>query len=265
MKFVQAPLLASIFAASTLVGCASWGDVNVAYRMDSGLEPEHIDEHVRFRTTYYFRVVEGCPIEPLSLENQASDSSLFVKRIKGNFAPQSDSLYRFRMTGQSAALFNKIHFESGVLRKEQIDPFGSGVRFNQDTNSFIPVSADDLRAETKRASTLQDITRMRGLLQEFKDDTNLTETQRTAFNTKLQAIIETRIEALHATPPGAIPGTPISTKGSTSAPPNNPGVTIPATPLSQDKPEDTKKAKSKDSTPAAPNNPGPATLAAPLS
>mgnify|MGYP007111983813 CR=1 FL=1 len=137
-------------AAIALSGCTSWGDVPAALRVDSGLEPQHIDDQVRFRTTYYFRVLSGCRIDTTPKDEYSADSLPFMKRVRGEFKPLSDSLYRFRMTGQAAALYSKVHFESGVLKKSQIDPFGSAIRYNEQTNSFLPVSADDLRADAKR-------------------------------------------------------------------------------------------------------------------
>lgn len=191
----------SLLAAVALSGCSSWGDVPTAYRVDSGLEPQHIDEHVRFRTTYYFRVLTGCRIDTTKNEDLSTDGSPFIKRVKGEFVPLSDSLYRFRMTGQTAALFNKVHFESGVLRKEQIDPFGSAVRYNEDTNSFIPVSAEELRHDARREAAIQDIDRIRKLYKDINADTTLTSSDKTALLAKLLLIIEDRLDTVKNTLP----------------------------------------------------------------
>lgn len=192
-----------VFIASTAIaGCSGVGDVPVGLRVDTGLEPQHIDEQVRFRTTYYFRVLEGCPLEPNDY-TEVSRQGPFVKRISGFFMPLSDSLYRFRMTGQAAALFNKIHFESGVLRKEQIDPFGSTVRFNQKTNSFLPISADQLRSQAKGDAAMNEISRMRKLLAEFKKDTNLSEESKQAIESQLKEIIRHRLEVIKTNPLGS--------------------------------------------------------------
>ena len=186
-------------ASAAIAGCSEVGDVPVGLRVDTGLEPQHIDEQVRFRTTYYFRVLEGCPLEANN-SHEISKQRPFVKRIGGYFMPLSDSLYRFRMTGQAAALFNKIHFESGVLRKEQIDPFGSAVQFDQGTNSFLPISADLLRSQAKSDAAMNDISRMRKLLGEFKNDSNLSDTSKQDFESQLNEIIQHRLEVIKTNP-----------------------------------------------------------------
>jgi hypothetical protein len=143
MKHPFLLLSQSVLAFALLSGCSWLADVSSTMRVDTGLEPENIDSNVRFRTTYYFRVLTGCRIDTTPLKDRDKDSP-FVKRISGEFVPLNDSLYRFRMTGQAAALFKRVHFESGVLRKEQIDPFGSTVRYNDQTHAFTPISADEV-------------------------------------------------------------------------------------------------------------------------
>jgi hypothetical protein len=164
--------------------------------VDSGLEPQHIDDQVRFRTTYYFRVLSGCRIDTTPKDEYSADSLPFMKRVRGEFKPLSDSLYRFRMTGQAAALYSKVHFESGVLKKSQIDPFGSAIRYNEQTNSFLPVSADDLRADAKRQIARGEIHDLRVLYQEIRDDKFLESTAREALLAKVVSIIEDRLEQL---------------------------------------------------------------------
>ncbi|MDR4476138.1 MAG: hypothetical protein R3B11_09050 [Nitrospira sp.] len=164
--------------------------------MDSGLDPQHIDDQVRFRTTYYFRVLSGCRIDKTPLEERSSASSPFVNRVAGEFKPLSDSLYRFRMTGQAAALYSKVHFESGVLKKSQIDPFGSAIRYNEQTNSFIHVSADELQADAKRQIARGEVHDLRALYQEIKVDTFLEETAKRDLLAKVVLIIEDRLEQL---------------------------------------------------------------------
>lgn len=195
----QTPVLLILLVSTAIVACSGVGDVPVGLRVDTGLEPQHIDEQVRFRTTYYFRVLEGCPLEQND-RDEISRQRPFVKRITGNFMPLSDSLYRFRMTGQAAALFNKIHFESGVLRKEQIDPFGSTVQFNQKTSSFLPLSADQLRAQAKSDAAMNDIARMRKLLADFKEDPNLSDESKQGLETQLKEIIQHRIDIIKTNP-----------------------------------------------------------------
>ncbi|MEK6803128.1 MAG: hypothetical protein AABZ34_10715 [Nitrospirota bacterium] len=74
------------------------------------------------------------------------------------------------MTGQAAALYSQVHFESGVLKKSQIDSFGSAIRYNEQSNSFVPVSADDLQADAKRQIARGEVRDLRALYQEIKDD-----------------------------------------------------------------------------------------------
>ncbi len=98
----------------------------------SGNEPRHQDDDVRFRTTYYFRVYDFCRNEDDSVgedgekgeENESPDKII------------SDGLYRFHMTGKADSLFNEVHFESGVAHKSQIDPFGSGIEYDQRSGKF---------------------------------------------------------------------------------------------------------------------------------
>lgn len=189
-----------LLASTAITGCSGWGDVPSGLRVGTGLEPEYIDQQVRFRTTYYFRVLEGCPLKKNESDDFSTVSELFTKRISGNLVPLSDSLYRFRMTGQAAALFNKVHFESGVMRKEQIDPFGSTVRYNEEANSFLPISADQLRSQAKNDAAMNDISRMRKLIEEFKKDTNFTNESKQAFELQLMDIIQNRLEVIKTNP-----------------------------------------------------------------
>ena len=125
-------------------GCTSWGDVPEIYQIDKGGEPDNQDKMVRFRTTYYFRVVDSCKIEDGNdtLGKAYKEGSVFKIRTKGKLKIVNDSLYRFRMTGKANALFNTIHFESGVLREEEIDPIGSTLKFNNETKSYKVIGTD---------------------------------------------------------------------------------------------------------------------------
>ena len=86
----------------------------------TGGSPAYQDDDVRFQTTYYFRVIPKC-----------SDTV------------DVDSLYRFRMTGKSAE-FNQIHFESGILDKNIIDPFGAVVSYDAESTQFHVSSHEDM-------------------------------------------------------------------------------------------------------------------------
>jgi chromosome segregation ATPase len=102
------------------------------------------------------------------------------------------------MTGQAAALFNRVHFESGVLRKEQIDPFGSTVRYNEQTRTFTPISADETRSDNARHAAMQDVKQFRELYADIKTDQALTPDHQTQLFTKLIAMIEDRLDQIKA-------------------------------------------------------------------
>ena len=191
----------SVLALTLLSGCSWLGDVSSNMRVDTGLEPQNIDSNVRYRTTYYFRVLTGCRIDITDTWDRADDGTPFVKRVKGEFVPLNDSLYRFRMTGQAAALFNRVHFESGVLRKEQIDPFGSTVRYNEDTNAFSPGSADEARADATRHAMMLEIRQYRTLYRDLVADDTLEANHRAQLFTKLIIMIEDRLDQIKASRP----------------------------------------------------------------
>lgn len=108
-------LLVSI---SLLQGCAT----PKAYRVRSGNEPRYQDDDVRFRTTYYYRVLNLC--------GKKTNASV------ENTHPKVEGLYRFRMSGKANPLFNEIHFESGLVKREQIEPFGRAVQYDSQTNHY---------------------------------------------------------------------------------------------------------------------------------
>lgn len=190
-----------VLALTLLSGCSWLGDVSSNMRVDTGLEPQNIDSDVRFRTTYYFRVLTGCRIDAMDPNDRADDGTPFAKRAKGNFVPLNDSLFRFRMTGQAAALFKRVHFESGVLRKEQIDPFGSTVQYNEHTNTFTPVSADEVRADATRHAMMQEIQQFRTLYRDLLADDTLEADHRAQLFAKLIAMIEDRLDQIKASRP----------------------------------------------------------------
>lgn len=208
MKLGLLTLSRLVLVLILLSGCSWLGDVPSNMRVDTGLEPQYIDSNVRFRTTYYFRVLTGCRIEPTK-RGERDTGSPFAKRIRGEFVPQNDSLYRFRMTGQAAALFNRVYFESGVLRKEQIDPFGSTVRYNEQTNSFIPVSADDVRADARNNSAKRDIQEFRELFKSIAADNALSDEARKKFLSKLIEMIEERLDMVKRFHPLSAPVAPV--------------------------------------------------------
>lgn len=104
-----------------------------------GLHPSNIDKNVRFRTTYYFRTFDWC-------YGKGVISGIPEVLI----LPETDSLYRFRMTGKASALRTRVHFESGTLQASQIDPFGAKVVYDEDVEGFRFVSDSDVNESARR-------------------------------------------------------------------------------------------------------------------
>lgn len=114
------------------------------FRIGEDVYPKNIDEDVRFRTDYYFMVDSG-----------GSDNTRY------------DRLYRFRMTGKASSLWNRTAFESGVLHKSQIDPFGSQIRYNQQERKYEFTSGPELPGRENQSARLAETLDM--LLAEAED------------------------------------------------------------------------------------------------
>ena len=123
-------------------------------RVRAGIDPRNQDDHVRFRSTYYFRVFDVC-------RNPASGQV--------NGPPWRDSLYRFRMTGKANSFLSQVHFESGTLHKDEIDPFGSNVVFDKNLGRYRFVSREETDAATRRNERYDEIRRLLKLLKEFPE------------------------------------------------------------------------------------------------
>ena len=148
----------------SLSGCKSIPD-NMHVR--EGVSPRGQDDQVRFRTTYYFRTFDFCQ----DLDDQIGSDTPGSNTIptpgpKKESRKQilHDTMYRFRMTGKAAALFNKVHFEAGTLRKHQIDPFGSTIEFDAKANRFRYKSQE----KNEAAAIYDDIWREIYRLKSFK-------------------------------------------------------------------------------------------------
>jgi hypothetical protein len=153
------PLVSLLVVAAMANACS----VPKSMHVRSGEDPYHRDEEVRFRTTYYFRAFDSCEgIGEMETRNSRADSVLGGK-AKGPYHPRTDSLYRFRMTGKGNSLFQRIHFESGTLRKEEIDPFGSIVAYDSRTGRFVYRSREETQSEARREARVADIDKLRGL------------------------------------------------------------------------------------------------------
>lgn len=157
--------IALISVSVLMVGCS----VSKSMRVRTGEDPVHKDSDVRFRTTYYFRVFDAC--EGLGeVPNTPRDDTVLKGVSKGPYHLRTDSLYRFRMTGKGYSLFQRIHFESGTLRKEEIDPFGSIVAFDSKTNRFIYKSREETQSDARREARFADIERLRALRDNLKEN-----------------------------------------------------------------------------------------------
>jgi hypothetical protein len=169
LSFSPQLLLFSILAL-LVGGCSTLGDVTPSLQIDKSEHPAYQDEQVRFRTTYYFRIVDSCKLEEgKNTDYYDEGRKPFKVRQSGKPKIVNDTLYRFRMTGKASALFARIHFESGVLRAQQIDPFGSKVVFDNDTNTYRVISANVDRENARRQEIIEEIDRLKLLLTDFKD------------------------------------------------------------------------------------------------
>jgi hypothetical protein len=117
-----------------------------------GLNPQNVDDDVRFRTTYYFRTFDYCWDANVPLAQLIGTDSEKKVRVWNyrDIIPESDTLYRYRMTGKASAAFSKIRFESGTLRKEQIDPFGTDVRYSSEADGFYVRDRGEVKALAER-------------------------------------------------------------------------------------------------------------------
>jgi hypothetical protein len=117
---------------TTLLVLVSGCYVPQAYEIANTVDPKYEDEDVRFRTTYYLRVFDLCRAdEPGKYGKYDTGVAKFAHRTAGQYRIVKDSLYRFKMTGQSQGYNNDVRFESGTLRDYEIDPFGRTIDFKQ--------------------------------------------------------------------------------------------------------------------------------------
>jgi hypothetical protein len=135
MKFTWLSTFHRAFAAVMLLYMVGCSDVPRSYRVDTGVYPEYQDDEVRFRTTYYLRVFDLCPVDK-DPGAYGKRMGILAARDSGKLELVKDSLLRFRMTGQASALFSNLHFESGVLGADEIDPFGKTVDYNETKKKF---------------------------------------------------------------------------------------------------------------------------------
>jgi len=144
-------LIALISAFTTLTACGVPPEMQIAHSND----PQYRDENAVFRATYYFRVFDVC-----QLETQRIAAGAFINNQGQTKVLLSDSLYRYTMTGKADSLTNRIKFESGVLKAQEIDPFGAQVAFDRQNNQFYVKSSAQVQQEARTSETFAAIDRL---------------------------------------------------------------------------------------------------------
>ncbi len=128
----------------TLIVLSACAQIPDQMQIDTGNDPFNADKDVRFRTTYYFRVYDYC---------YDADTTTALR-------PQTDSLYRFVMTGKANAYANKVRFESGTLLASEIDPFGATIERDDETNRVRFVSQKEVEDTAIRNQGFAEIDRL---------------------------------------------------------------------------------------------------------
>ncbi len=189
-------------------------------RVDRGSIPEFQDDLVAFRTTYYFRVFDQCGGRRLAdmcevaqaeceakaeaCSGAASGCAQLADECRDAYevcllpaSPSGDALYRFTMTGK-ASPWDNIHFESGTLHKDEIDPFGAGIERDSETGRFYHVTQRENKARADYNATYEELNRLFAELKKFDSDQEPSEAVTTA-KTTLTKLINKKYEALIAT------------------------------------------------------------------
>jgi hypothetical protein len=149
-----ARVICAVTVSTLAAGCA---DLPKSMRVGDGGAPKHVDDDVRFRTTYFFRVFDYC------YDVKAAQKSM----------PVADSLYRFVMTGKANPYSTSVKFESGTLTAAQIDPFGATVEADEKTGAIRYVSQREAQARAARKETTSSIDaliELRGRLRQLEKD-----------------------------------------------------------------------------------------------
>jgi len=152
-----------------LSGCAGTNAMHVT----KGLSPKYSDDKVVFQTTYFFRVFDYCARTAGALNDKSQDYAVI---------PQTDALYRYRMTGKANALASHIRFESGVLKSYEIDPFGVQVEYDKSGGGFRPVSPQEVDARAAQGDRLEGIRQLRRLRDDLVDGRDPPPTDDPALN-----------------------------------------------------------------------------------
>ena len=157
----------STAAALLLSSCLNVPD---EMRVATGARPDNIDDHVRFRTTLYFRSFDYCLNKAWLNRSKIhgttgdqvdiGDSDIFI-------IPGTDSLYRFRMTGKAVSGTTKVRFESGTLPANVIDPYGAVIERNEKTGRPEFVSQAELDERARRSSAKEEFDDLLQMLEQF--------------------------------------------------------------------------------------------------
>ncbi len=125
--------LLTVVLSLLLGGCVVPQHMNVT----DGLRPDNLDKEVRFRTTYYFRAFD-CRWKAAGELGQVPYRYVI---------PESDTVYRFRMTGKASGLANRIRFESDTLNRDDIEPFGKTIRYADAMGSLHSATAEQVATQ----------------------------------------------------------------------------------------------------------------------
>lgn len=188
-------------AALLMTACA----VPAHMQVRSGVDPRNQDKNVRFRTLYYFRVVDKCFVidktkddynVKFSGDGTEAGNHPFAIKTKGRYRVLSDSLYRFRMTGKANALFSKVHFEAGTLKASEIDPFGANVELDENGRRFRFVSAEETARRAEQNLIYKELEKLDDLAEGLKDEKPDDPAAAKAVKQAHRAGIQNRIAAL---------------------------------------------------------------------
>jgi hypothetical protein len=169
----QVAVIGLLAASALLSGCLTPNYVKV----DTADQPKYIDQQVRFRGLYYFRVYDYC------VDDSAKPAVV------------ADALYRFRLTGKANALTTSVKFESGTLRDSEIEPFGSTVEYDPDTRRWAYRSHEEVETQRERDEHLDQARALVGLAVELagtakKDDpASASDTVNTELTSQLKELV----------------------------------------------------------------------------
>jgi hypothetical protein len=91
MKLILLPTVHRALAAGLLLSLVGCSDVPKSFRVDTGVYPEYQDDEVRFRTTYYLRVFDLCPVDTATAEYEPRMDVLTARKT-GKLELVKDSL-----------------------------------------------------------------------------------------------------------------------------------------------------------------------------